>query len=63
MYPLGLMLEIISIQEVIFMTRTRKLSPERKVFINSLIEHYHPENAHDVQEMLKGVSAYRLSRR
>ena len=35
------------------MARTRKLSPERKAFINSLIEHYHPEDAQDVQEMLK----------
>ena len=28
------------------MARTRKLSPERKVCINSLIEHYHPEDAY-----------------
>ncbi len=34
------------------MARQRKLSPERKAFINSLIEHYHPEDAADVQEML-----------
>lgn len=33
----------------------RKLSPERKEFINSLIEHYHPEEAADVQEMLKDL--------
>ena len=26
------------------MARSRKLSPERKAFINSLIEHYHPED-------------------
>ena len=26
------------------MARTRKLSPERKAFINGLIEHYHPED-------------------
>lgn len=37
------------------MARQRKLSPERKAFINSLIEHYHPEDAHDVQEMLKDL--------
>ena len=34
------------------MTRQRKLSPERKAFINSLIEHYQPNDAQDVQEML-----------
>ena len=34
------------------MARTRKLSPERKAFINGLIEHYHPKDAQDVQEML-----------
>ena len=37
------------------MARQRKLSPERKEFINSLIEHYHPEDAKDVQEMLKDL--------
>ena len=37
------------------MARTRKLSPERKAFINRLIEHYHPEDAQDVQEMLKDL--------
>lgn len=37
------------------MARQRKLSPERKAFINSLIEHYHPEDASDVQEMLKNL--------
>ena len=37
------------------MAGTRKLSPERKAFINGLIEHYHPENAQDVQEMLKDL--------
>ena len=34
------------------MARTRKLSPERKAFINGLIKHYHPEDSQDVQEML-----------
>ena len=34
------------------MARTRKLSPERKAFINGLI---HPEDAQDVQEMLKDL--------
>lgn len=37
------------------MARQRKLSPERKEFINSLIEHYHPEDVSDVQEMLKDL--------
>ena len=37
------------------MARSRKLSPERKAFINSLIEHYHPEDAQDVQDMLKDL--------
>ena len=37
------------------MARQRKLSPERKAFISSLIEHYHPEDAQDVQEMLKDL--------
>ena len=37
------------------MAGTRKLSPERKAFINGLIEHYHPEEAQDVQEMLKDL--------
>lgn len=37
------------------MARQRKLSPERKAFINSLIEHYHPEDAADVQDMLKDL--------
>lgn len=37
------------------MARQRKLSPERRAFINSLIEHYQPEDAHDVQEMLKDL--------
>ena len=37
------------------MARQRKLSPERKAFINSLIEHCHPEDAADVQDMLKDL--------
>ena len=37
------------------MARARKLSPERKAFINGLIKHYHPEDAQDVQEMLKDL--------
>ncbi len=37
------------------MARQRKLSPERKAFINSLIEYYHPEDATDVQEILKDL--------
>lgn len=37
------------------MARQRKLSPERKAFINSLLEHYQPSDASDVQEMLKDL--------
>ena len=37
------------------MARQRKLSPERKAFINSLLEHYQPNDAQDVQEMLKDL--------
>lgn len=37
------------------MARQRKLSPERKAFINGLIEHYKPETAQDVQDMLKDL--------
>jgi len=37
------------------MARQRKLSPERKAFINGLLEHYKPETAQDVQEMLKDL--------
>ena len=29
------------------MARQRKLSPERKAFINSLLEHYQPNDAKD----------------
>lgn len=35
------------------MARQRKFLSERKAFINSLIEYYHPEDAHDVRKMLK----------
>ncbi len=37
------------------MARRRKLTPERKEFINGLLEHYQPTDAHDVQEMLKDL--------
>lgn len=37
------------------MARQRKLSPERKKFIKSLITHYKPEDAQDVQDMLKDL--------
>lgn len=37
------------------MARQRKLSPERKAFISSLLEHYQPSDAGDVQEMLKDL--------
>ena len=43
------------IQEDIYMARRRKLSPERKEFINGLLEHYQPTDAHNVQEMLKDL--------
>lgn len=35
------------------MARQRKMTPERREFINSLLKHYKPGNTHDVQEMLK----------
>jgi len=37
------------------MARQRKLTPERKAFISGLLEHYKPETAQDVQEMLKDL--------
>ena len=37
------------------MARQRKLSPERKAFISSLMEHYQPIDANDIQEMLKDL--------
>ena len=33
----------------------RKLSPERKAFINNLIQHYNPQDAQDVQDMVKDL--------
>lgn len=42
--------------------RTRKLSPERKEFINGLIEHYNSKDAQDVQEMLKNLLGDTLQR-
>lgn len=47
--------KINTIQEDIFMARQRILSPERKASINSLLEHYQPSDANDVQEMLKDL--------
>ena len=35
------------------MARRRKMDPERKAFISSLLEHYQPKDAQDVQDMLK----------
>ncbi len=35
------------------MARRRKMDPERKAFINSLLEHYQPKDAQDIQEMLR----------
>ena len=37
------------------MARQRKMTPERREFINSLLEHYKPGDAQDVQEMLKDL--------
>lgn len=37
------------------MARQRKMTPERRAFINSLLEHYKPRDAQDVQEMLKDL--------
>lgn len=37
------------------MARQRKMTPERKAFINSLLAHYQPSDANDVQEMLKDL--------
>lgn len=37
------------------MARQRKLTPERREFINSLLEHYNPKDAAGVQEMLKDL--------
>ena len=37
------------------MARQRKLTPERKEFINGLLTHYNPKDAKDVQGMLKDL--------
>lgn len=37
------------------MARRRKMTPERKEFIDSLIAHYNPKDVNDVQEMLKDL--------
>lgn len=37
------------------MARHRKLSPERKAFIQGLLEHYQPEDAQDVQAMIRDL--------
>ena len=36
-------------------SRQRKMTPERKAFIDSLLAHYQPTDANDVQEMLKDL--------
>ena len=38
-------------QEDLIMARRRKLSPERKEFIDSLIAHYNPKDVSDVPTM------------
>lgn len=37
------------------MARQRKMTPERNAFIDSLLAHYQPTDANDVQEMLKDL--------
>jgi len=37
------------------MARQRKLSPERKEFLQKLVRAYQPEDAQDVQNMLKDL--------
>lgn len=37
------------------MGRHKNLTPERRAFINSLIAHYQPHDAGDVQDMLKDL--------
>ena len=37
------------------MARQRKLSPECKAFIHNLIRHYNPQDAQDVQDMVKDL--------
>ena len=37
------------------MARQRKLTPERREFINRLLEHYDPKDVTDVHEMLKDL--------
>ena len=38
-------------QEDFKMARRRKMTPERKAFIDGLPSHYQPEDANDVQDM------------
>lgn len=44
------------------MGRIRKMDPERKAFINSLLEHYQPRDAQDVQDMLKDLLGRNITR-
>ena len=37
------------------MARQRKMTPERRAFIDSLLAHYQPNHVNDVQEMLKDL--------
>jgi len=37
------------------MARQRKLTPERKAFIQELWEHYEPKNINDVQDIIKDL--------
>lgn len=37
------------------MARRRKMDPERKAFLSSLLEHYQLKDAQDVREMLKDL--------
>lgn len=45
------------------MARRRKMTPERRAFINGLLEHYQPTDAQDVQEMLPKNGRIALWRR
>ena len=44
------------------MARRRKMDPERKAFISSLLEHYQPKDAQDVQDMLKDLARRNAAR-
>ena|GEM_PF-6747069 len=51
------------IREDFSKARQRKLSPERKAFIDKLIADYQPEDAEDIQDMMKAPLGYTLQGR